>query len=176
MNYFKKGKDVNRNNDYIGKTSTSSHHALERQIANIVLRQQELQNYISRIEQGIKGLEGIIRVEKQQKKQNYDKIKNCYIAISKHIELVTKLYDSYRAFEDTKFKYHKQIAESNFKYIHLIEVEIRRIEEKMDNTLGDSGFVEVMQALAEGFRNNSDADPMIQQSKEELLTDSSYKL
>ena len=173
-----KGNNIKRDTKHIEQVANDNHVILAKQIDNIVLRQQELQAYITEVDQSIKGLKSYIIREKQAQPPNQDKIKNCQIAISRHIELISKLYESYRSFEETKFKYQKQISESNFKYIHMIEIDIRRIEEKLDNTLSDSSFSEVMHALVEGFKNvnKSGSDPIIQKSEQDLLEDPSYKM
>ena len=163
-------------NNVVQNACNSNHTVLSQQIANITLRQQELQNHISHLESNVSYLEQIVSIEKQQSKPNYDRIKGCFAAISKNIELITDLYDCYRAFEDVKFKYHKQISESNYKYIRLNEVEIRQIEEKLDRGL-DAGLSQVLQALMTGFgQNNTDKSEVVQKFDQELLTDPRWKI
>lgn len=164
-------------NQIIQDACNNNHKVLEKQIENITLRQQELQNHISRLESNVMHLEQIVATEKQQPKPNHDRIKGCYIAISKNIELIAKLYECYNRFEDVKFKYHKQISESNYKYIHLLEVEIRRIEESLDRDIESGGFSEVMRVLMEGFKQSaSQKAEMIKEYEEDLNEDPQYKL
>lgn len=161
----------------IENACNTNHEVLGKQIETIVIRQQELQNHISRLDSNILHLEQVVVIEKQQSKPNHDRIKGCYIAIAKNIELIAKLYDCYRSFEDVKFKYHKQISESDYKYIHLLEVEIRRIEESLDKDIESGGFAEVMRVLMEGFKQNAkEKEEMIQEYEQSLEEDPQYKL
>lgn len=161
----------------IHDTRKDNEKTLTKQIDHIVLRQQELQKHIANLESNIQNLHHIIALEKQQPKPNFGRIKDCYTSVTKTIELIGKIYDTYRAFEDVKFKYHKQISESNFRYVHLIEVDIRRIEEKMMSETDSGGFMEVLNVLMEGFKKNSeDKNGLIKKSEEDLLTDPSYTL
>ena len=89
---------------------------------------------------------------------------------------MAKLYDTYRSFEDSKFKYFKQISEMNFKYTRLLEVEIRQLDEKVDN-VNEPGFIEMMNILIESLSaNKSNPNPVVQEAQKELLNNPEYNM
>jgi len=169
-------KDVNDSTGYIKDYSNNQQKVLEDQIANIVLRQQEIQNFMTTLEAGIKQVELGVQLELQQVKIDYTKVSNMNGKIAKSMELLTKMYDTYRAFEDTKWKYHKLVNDVNFNYIKLLEIEVRRLDEKIDK-ISDSGFMEMMSTLVESLRGGGPAkDPELQEGEQELLNDPEYKM
>lgn len=161
--------------DYIESDFSDIKKKMEQKIANTELRQQELQNYIADLDQNIVYLRGLLPHEK-------DKEKNRMIrgAISKNIELLSRLYSTYREYEDVKVKYFKIISDDTHKMHHLIAVDIRRIDEKVKD-IDDTDFLGVMKemmSLVSGVRKKHEGliplseDVQIEMEKE----DEAYKL
>lgn len=159
---------------YIQNTANINQVTLQTQIDNIILRQQELQNYISTLNQGIQQIEHSVQKELQNKNYDKEKLARFRTSISKSIELVADLYRTYQSFEDVKFKYHKQISEMNFKYIGMIEIDIMRINK--DDRSKDSNFAMMMSTLMEMFKNKENASESKESMQKDLILDPDYKL
>lgn len=153
---------------------------LEGHITNLNLRMQEIHTYILSINQNITQLENIVVFEQSQKQPNYDKIRKLRDAITKNVELISTLYDTYRGFEETKFKYNKEINDNSYKYHHLVAVDLQRLNKKMD----DAGhlFFQIMESINKGFSYNKDPlddgpkSPLLEQADTELEEDDKYRL
>ena len=148
--------------DHITDEFNLQKETLERQIINIEIRQQEIQNLIVTIENANNYLDTLIKQEKDNRRKA-----SLYGAKTKNVELLTKLYDTYNRFEDVKFKYHNNISDIMFKSHRLIEVEIRKIDEKLNN-LNNNDLVEMFNTMSKMFSNNSDIPPEI---KDKIITD-----
>lgn len=161
--------------DYIESDFTSQKAKLEQKIANVELRQQELQNYIADLDSNITYLRGLLPNEK-------DKEKNRLLrgAISKNIELLARLYSTYREYEDVKVKYYKIISDDTHKKHSLIAVDIRRIDEKVKD-IDDTDFLGVMKEmmnLVSGVQKKHEGlIPLSEDVQREMETeDEAYKL
>lgn len=161
--------------DYIQSDFISQKKTLEKKITNIELRQQEIQNYIADLDQNIVYLRGLLPNEK-------DKEKNRIIrgAISKNIELLSRLYSTYREYEDVKVKYFKIISDDTYKMHQMIAVDIRRIDEKVKD-IDDTDFLGVMKemmSLVSGIQKKHDGMiPLSEDVQKEMeKEDEAYKL
>jgi hypothetical protein len=160
--------------DYIETDFTKLKSKLEQKISIIELRQQEIQNYIADIDNNITYLRGLLPSET-------DKEKNRMLrgAISKNIELLTRLYSTYREYDDVKVKYYKIISDDTHKMHQLIAVDIRRIDEKVKD-IDDSDFLGVMKemmTLVTGIQNKHGRIPLAEDFQKEMETeDEAYKL
>lgn len=166
--------------DEIRKDEATRKKDIEKQITNIELRQQELQNYISLIDQGIQQLDAMIINEQRQSQPDYNKINAWRGALAKNIELSSKVYSTYREYEDIKFKCRKEINESAYKTNHLLHVAIRQVDERVDK-MTDNDFVNMLTTLTDMMRNskgtaNEKFEPLLNESKRELLTDKEYDI
>ena len=132
--YTKIWKDINVNSDN-----------LKRQISALELKQQELQNYIATIDSGIVQLERMVNQEQNNPQPNYQRIQSLRGAISKNVELITGLYTCYKEFENVKHKYFKEINDNTFRGHRLIELELKKVNQKVDTL--DSEFFSVMRNL-----------------------------
>jgi len=142
---------------------------LERQIESIELRQQEIQVHISSIEAANNHLDILIQQEKDNRKKS-----SYYGAKIRNIELLSKLYDTYNNFESVKFRYHNNISDLIYKNHRLIEVEIRKIDEKLDK-ISNNELVEVFKQLSNLFSQNcSQLPPEIE--KEIVINEGEFKL
>ena len=126
---------------------------LERQIISIELRQQEIQLHISNIEQANNHIDTLIQQEKDARRKG-----KYFQAKTRNIEILTKLYSVYREFEDTKFKFHNSISDMIVKGHKMIEVDIRRIDEKLEKMTGDD-MVDMFKSLADLFGQNKNELP-----------------
>ena len=142
---------------------------VENDINGIIIRQQEIQNFISSVETSISDIEQNLLREKRSKTPNYESMKALRGALSKNIELVKDLYDSYRGFEDSKVKYRKLISDAKLNYQQLVKVKIRQLDiksEKVDDT--------TLISLLRNITKNKTA--AIENFKDELDNDSDYRM
>ncbi len=118
---------------------------LKKQITLIELRQQELQQYMSTIDSHINYFDNQISHEQQQTKPDYQSISRMRAASFKNIELITVLHNTYKEYENVKFRYYKEIGDNNYKKNKLIHVDIKRLgnPEEMGNE-----FYEIMRLLS----------------------------
>jgi hypothetical protein len=160
--------------DYIESDFTRQKTKLDQKIAIVELRQQEIQNYISDMDNNITFLRGLLPNEK-------DKEKNRILrgAISKNIELLARLYSTYREYEDVKVKYFKIISDDVHKMHQLIAVDIRRIDEKVKD-IDDSDFLGVMKemmGMVTGIQKKHGMIPLSEDVQKEMeQEDEAYKL
>jgi len=151
---------------------------LDAQINTITQRQQELQNLITSIEQGVQQYEAMVSREQQMPKPDFNKIRSMRGAITKSIELLAQLYTTYKAFEEVKFRYYKQITDLDHNTRRMIEVEIRRIESNMDNFSGGD-FIGMMKSFTDQMKYADKLQtptPLQQGAQEELKNDENYTL
>ena len=155
------GKDILDSYDYIETDYTDERKDIEKQIGVIEIRQQEIQNYIATIDQNITFMNGLL----QQSETNKDKIRAIRGALGKNIETLTKLYQVYREYEDTKQRYHKLLSENMYKMHHLISVDIRRIDEKLEK-MGDGDFFGIFKEFVNIMSEKKECDTRIPVSED----------
>lgn len=141
---------------------------IKNQIVLIESRQQELQNYIVTIDAGINHLQTIIMIEEKKKPIDYDKISRLRGSITKNIQMLNDLYQTYKEYEAVKFKYIQELGTSNLKFHHLLEVEIRRIDEKLDKNV-DLEFIDIIQHMI-SKKNESSLPSDIENNVNNLLS------
>ena len=90
--------------DDIRKDEFDRKKEIEKQITTIELRQQELQGYIAILDGSVQQLDSLVYHEQKNQQPDWTKISNWRGAMSKNIELLTKVYSTYREYEDIKFK------------------------------------------------------------------------
>jgi len=146
---------------------------LEKQIIHIEYKQNELQNYITTIENSISHMEQMISKEKQNSKPNHDRIRGLRTSISKNVELIIKLYESYKEFESVKFRYHKELSDNNYRKQRLIELELKKMDDR-SNSLGQE-FYNIMRNLA-GLQKDNNIDPELLKQASVPLNDEDYQL
>ena len=100
---------------------------LDVQISNITLRQQEIQNYIVFIDNHICHFDQMIQQEMASGHPDFKKINSYRSASFKNIELITVLHNTYKEYEGVKFRYFKEISDSNYKRQKLVAVDIKRV-------------------------------------------------
>ena len=153
----------------IKKDITDNNNTLKKQITHIELKQQELQNYINTVDNAITQLEQMIHTEQNAAKPNYDKIRSLRGAITKNVELITNLYNSYKEFENVKFRYYKEIDDNSYRMHRLIELELKKVDENA-NRLGQE-FYNVMRNLS-----NIKQDDTLVKKTEQVLSKEEYEL
>ena len=161
MTNGEEGKDILDSYDYIEGDYTNERKNIEKQIGVIEIRQQEIQNYIATIDQNITFMNGLL----QQGETNKDKVRAIRGALGKNIETLTKLYQVYREYEDTKQRYHKLLSENMYKMHHLISVDIRRIDEKLEK-MGDGDFFGIFKEFANIMGEKKECDTRIPVSED----------
>lgn len=124
---------------------------LEKQISNIELRQQELQNYMITLDNHINHFDQMVNIESQQPNPNYKKISGLRKVSFDNIELLTNLHNSYKEYENVKFKYYKEIGSYNTIKQKMVHIDIKRVgtAEEMGNE-----FYEIMRNLSRLNLNN----------------------
>jgi|SRR6056297_3121315 len=155
----------NIKNDFSNNTET-----LKKQITGIELKQQELQKYISTIDNGISYLEQMIHYEENKPKPSMDKVRGLRTAITKNVELISNLYNSYKEFEMVKFRYFKEIDDNDYKMHRLIELELKKINQNT-NRLGEE-FYNMMRNLSQ----ISEPDNVILEESNKILENNEYSL
>ena len=122
------------NIEMLDKKFINDSKTLEREISNIELRQQELQNIISTLEQNISDIEQLILLEKKKKTVDGNKIKNLRAAILSNTQILNEFYNTYRGYEEVKFKYRKLITDKGLDYEKL-KSDLERLDKrsKIDN-------------------------------------------
>lgn len=143
------------------KTTKDSNTDLEKQISGIELKQQEIQNYITTIDNAVNQLEQMIHQEQNSAQPNYDRIRGLRTAISKNVELISALYNSYKEFENVKFRYYKEINDNNYKTNRLIELELKKVDNQTDK-IGEE-FANVMRHLT-GIKSSGN-DELLNQAR-----------
>ena len=157
------------NYQYIQNNTETAKNKLESQISTIELRQQELQSYINSLQTGITNLENIIQIELNSRQPDHKKIYNLRQSIMAHIESITRLYDSYNKFEDTKLKCQKEINEVLYKNTHLLEISIKQIDDKI-NKVTDTSLTDIMAAVYEKMKTTPVITPPITTNNEDNST------
>lgn len=146
---------------HIKDSNIENINKLKTQITNIEYKQQDLQKYIVTIDNSINQIEQFIHQEQNSPKPNFTKINGLRTAVSKNVELVVKIYDSYKEFENVKFRYYKEIDDNTYRTHKLIDLELKRIN-NASNTIGDE-FYSIMQNLANLKPNSS--DPLLNEAQ-----------
>ena len=133
------------------KSSTNDiNNAILKEIELINSRQIELQSLIADLEHANINLKQLVEQEQDKKKKGF-----LYSIISKNIELITRLYSSYREFEDTKQRYLKELSENNYKYERIL-LDRQRLEQRMSESSEE--VLEVFKLLAENKINVNDTN------------------
>jgi len=128
--------------DFIETDFTDQKRKLEKHITGVELKQQEIQRHIADIDSNIQFLQQYLNTVKQDN----EKQRIVRGAIAKNIELIARLYSVNREYEDVKVKYLKDISDNIYKMHHLVSVDIRRIDEKVEK-IDDGDFVGVMKQV-----------------------------
>lgn len=177
----KKRTDVTElNKEYIENQFHDKIKKLDGQISVIETRQQEIQSYITTINQGIQQLEYMINQEaNKQNKQNinWKSISVWQKQIHENMELITKLYDTYRSFEDVKLKYYKEMDDHSID-TYKLSIEIRKVNEKL-GSLDAAGFVDILQHITtqmNNINNESETPEIISSVNKELIDNEDYSL
>lgn len=159
--------------DNVNDSFVKTEKQLEKQIVHIEHKQSELQNYMSTIENNISHMEQLISNEQQAMSPNNDKIRGMRVAITKNVELVTKLYDSYKEFEAVKFRYYKEMSDNNYRRHRLIELELKKMNDR-SNSLGQE-FYDIMRNLA-SLQNDNSVDHDLLNQASIPLDDEEYQM
>ncbi len=132
--------------DEIVQSFTDQEDNLNKQISVIETKILSVQRHILTLEQANQVIEKLAQSEKDptQKFKYYSAIRN-------NVELLARLYEVVKEFENVKFKYFKEVDDVIYNKYRLIAVEIRRLEEKIDS--GNFSFLEFFEKLAVTFSN-----------------------
>jgi len=159
--------------DNVKDSFIKTEEQLEKQIVHIEYKQSELQNYITTIENSVSSMEQMITKEQQSSKPSYDRIRGLRTSIAKNVELIVKIYDSYKEFESVKFRYHKELSDNNYRRQRLIELELKKMDDR-SNSLGQE-FYNIMRNLT-GLQKNDSIDPELLKQASIPLDDEDYQM
>lgn len=173
------------NYSHIEEDFNSRNNKLDKQITSIELRQQEIQTYLSHIDASVNFIDNEISTETNKKQPNYDRIKALRAALSKNIEILNDLHNTYKEYEGVKFRYYKEIDDNSIQKHKLIELELRKLDDKL-NDYSDGGFIQMMQTLVnqigpgkkDEMNNNSNLNDenILENARNEMNEDPSLKL
>ncbi len=170
----KKQEDTQIDVEDVKKSLDKNSKVIEKSIINIELRQQELQNMIAIVQNGISNLETLLTKEEQKHPQNNERIKNLHAAIIKNVSLVREIYDSYVSYEETKFKYRKLISDSDFDYNKLF-INIKQVEDKTHKT-SSGDLLELLRTISENLNKSSDSKTTFMDSIKNELAHPDYQV
>jgi hypothetical protein len=139
---------------------------LDKEIQLIRDKQQELQRFITLTDSNLSFLEAQLSENK-----TLDNKAKTYLRkdIARNIEILNDLYNTYRGFEEVKFRYKKLVSENKLNGIKLIEVQVRQLNEKFDRFEG-GGFMEVIKELSKMVSNKTDLPSL------EVLDEDKYEV
>lgn len=139
------------NNEYLDGRFVKDSKTLENEIKNIELREQDVQNIISTIEQNINDIDHLILQEKRKKTPDGNKIKNLRAAILSNTQTLNEYYNTYRGYEEVKFKYRKLITDKGLDYEKL-KADLNKLDNrsKFDNRQ----LLDVLDVIAEKIRES----------------------
>lgn len=149
----------NIRNDY-----SESNENIEKRIQNIDNRQQQLLIYITNLDSSIHFYQTQLQVAQtaQDKYKLYNNIKHS-------TELIAQLYNSYKEFENSMFKYI-DIKNDNINKMHeLIEIKLKNLYSKIGDDGSSPGINDTLKGLAKllNMAQSSNSDPI----KEKLKID-----
>lgn len=168
-------QETNTSVNEVRKSIDSTNDVLKKQIDNVEIRQQELQNLISNLESNVNVMTSTISAEKKKSKPDYNVIKGCQTGLTRNLELLAKYYEVYRQFEEAKFKYHNVINDNVHKGMKLIHVDIRRIDKDLDKR-DSQDFASIMAALKSGLQESQSRENLEKESQEIFDEDAKYKI
>lgn len=133
-------------------------------LSMVDLRQAELINIILTLENANNNLEQAIQTASDAAtKSKY------YTAISYNIDRLTRLYSTYREFEDTKIRYLSLITDTKFKKNKLVYLDIPKMDDQ--RKAGSDELAGIFRSLMERLKENPTAanealdTPSIKKSK-----------
>lgn len=131
----------------IKKEFNDQQNELKQQIDHISLRQLDIQNHIMTIEYANQNLMTMIQNEKDNSQKG-----KYYSGVKSNISLLTELHSVYKDYESVKCQYYKNITDLTYKKNHLVEVEIRRLDEKVEK-FGSNEMAAVFDKMGELFKS-----------------------
>lgn len=159
----------------IANKSESRIKDLRKEITNIEFRQQDIQKYISTMDTAINSLESLITQEDKKQQPDYNKITKYRQAISKNIELVSDLLNVNRGYEETKFRYNKEIDDVTMNYTKFLNHDLRKLDKNLDD-LENNSFFEMMKQFVKMFSSNEIPDQQKQEKRDEVLSNATKEL
>lgn len=129
---------------------------LEKEILNIEMKQTEIQNHISDLENANSGLKQMIKTESDNgKRAKY------YGAIKSNIELIAKMYSAYKDFEGVKFNYRKEVSALVQNKNRLIHVDLPKIG--TTSSAGPEELLSVFRVIAETMKEGQGKQKLLEQ-------------
>ena len=120
---------------------------IDSEITILVLRQKEIQFYITGLNSSNKSLNDEIAIESKKPQPNFKAINYCKLAIKENLELISTFYKIYQQLEETKSKYYNQLSTNRINK-HKLLLEIRL---KLKSGLGEQDPFTI---LANYIKNN----------------------
>ena len=139
---------------------------LAKQISHNELRQQEIQILISDVNNSNTHIKNLIQQEVDGKKRA-----NYYTILNRNIELLAKLYSTYREFEGIKHQYFREIGTMIHQSKRLVYVDLPK--KNIDGGYGEE-FRSVLNVLSGMVENTSGKQLSDKKEKEDVFE--GYKL
>lgn len=111
-------------------------------IDRIGLRQDELKGCIYEVTDIVKSIQQQVE---SLPPTAYEARAKFHLAIQKNNELISRLYDTISNFESVRHRYQQDIGRLTKDKIYFLNIELRRVEDKMDST--SSGMAKIMKEL-----------------------------
>lgn len=156
------------NTEMLDKKFSSDSKTLEKEIMNIELRQQEIQNVISTLDQSISDIEHLIMLEKKKKTPDGNKIKNLRGALLTNTQILNEFYNTYRGYEEVKFRYRKLITDKGLDYEKL-KSDLEKLDRrsKFDN----EQLLTVLEVISSKINERKTSQQLIKDGHTEEETD-----
>lgn len=135
-------------------------------IEHIDLKLQNIQKHVTVLESSITKLYNQINSSKIQNKVPY------YNAYNRALETLILMQGNYQKYLDIKFKYRKEQNDLRFKVIHMLKIDLQKINAENDE-LTTSKLIEVLRQISS---INSNESKETQQVLDHINKDPKYEL
>lgn len=141
--------------------------ALTNDVNHVDTRLADIQTRIVDLDSAIIGIKNIIKQEKDQKRKF-----ELYKTMNYTTDLVIQLQDIYQKYLTIKLNYRKEQDHLSLNKIRLLEVDLKRVDNKIDGALTPSMLVSMVKSLS----GVNQAENKLVESINELEEDPDYKL
>lgn len=115
---------------------------LRESIDRVGIRQDELKGFVFEISDTINEIKMQLAT---LPKEAFEARAKFHLAIQKNNELISRLYETISSFESVRHRYQQEIGKTTRDKIMFLNIEIKRVEDKFDNT--SAGMTKFMKEL-----------------------------
>ena len=132
---------------------------LRESIDRVGLRQDELRGYVFEVTDIVKEIQSQIS---SLPSNAYEAKGKFHLAMQKNNELISRLYDTIANFESVRHRYQQDIGRLTKDKIYFINIELRKVEEKMDsNSSSMIKFMKELRSLVSSVTENPEVSSKI---------------